>query len=165
MYLDNADIKRYEELLCIAVDFARYGQTIELESMLKAKLPINLKDHKGNTLLMLAAYNGNTDIVKMLISMGADVNLKNDRGQTPLAGVCFKGYLDIVKLLIENGANIDEDNGFGMRAVMFASMFGNYDIVKYLSSHKKTFRFKFYLLLSKLTALFKRKKDNTKLYM
>jgi ankyrin repeat protein len=153
----DADIKRYEELLAIAVDFAKCGQKTELESMLKAKLPVNLKDHKGNSLLMLAAYNGNAKTVKMLIDMGADVNLKNDRGQTPLAGVCFKGYLDIVKLLVENGANIDENNGFGMRAVMFASMFGNYDIVKYLTKQRKGLRPKFYLLLSKIVLFFKRK--------
>ncbi|MDR2081990.1 MAG: ankyrin repeat domain-containing protein [Campylobacteraceae bacterium] len=157
MPLNDADIKRYDELLAIAVDFARYGQTVELENMLKAKLPINLKDHKGNSLLMLAAYNGNPETVKMLIDMGADVNLKNDRGQTPLAGVCFKGYLDIVKLLVENGAKIDEDNGFGMKAVMFASMFGNRDIVEYLTKKKSGLKPKFYLLLSKIVSFFKRK--------
>ncbi|MDR0579982.1 MAG: ankyrin repeat domain-containing protein [Campylobacteraceae bacterium] len=151
------DAERYEELLAMAVDFARYGQTKELESMLKAKLPINLKDHKGNTLLMLAAYNGNADTVKMLIDMGADVNLKNDRGQTPLAGVCFKGYTKIVKLLVENGANIDEDNGFGMRAVMFASMFGNRDIVEYLTKRHKGLKPKFYLFLSKFISFFKKR--------
>ncbi|MDR1615371.1 MAG: ankyrin repeat domain-containing protein [Campylobacteraceae bacterium] len=155
MSLSDTDVKRYEELLAIAVDFARYGQTKELESMIRAKLPVNLKDHKGNTLLMLAAYNGNRDTVKMLIDMGADVNLKNDRGQTPLAGVCFKGYIDIVKLLVENGADINEDNGFGMKAIMFASMFGNYDIVKYLAGKKSGWRPKIYLYLSKFISFFK----------
>jgi ankyrin repeat protein len=156
--LSDADIKRYEELLAIALDFARYGQTKELESMLQAKLPINLKDHKGNSLLMLAAYNGNLDTVEMMLNMGADANLKNDRGQTPLAGVCFKGYLDIVKLLVQNGANIDEDNGFGMRAVMFASMFGNYDIVEYLTKQKSGLKPKIYLYISRFISLFKKKK-------
>jgi ankyrin repeat protein len=155
--LNDADIRRYEELLTMAIDFARYGQKDELESMLRAKLPVNLKDHKGNSLLMLATYNGNTETVKMLINMGADVNLKNDKGQTPLAGVCFKGYLDIVKLLVENGANVDEDNGFGMKAVMFASMFGNRDIVEYLTKQQRGLKPKIYLLLSKVASFFKRK--------
>ncbi|MDR2789647.1 MAG: ankyrin repeat domain-containing protein [Campylobacteraceae bacterium] len=157
MSSNDADIKRYEELLAMAVDFARYGQKAELEGMLRAKLPVNLKDHKGNSLLMLAAYNGNFETVEMLIEFGADVNLKNDRGQTPLAGVCFKGYLDIVKLLVENGAKIDEDNGFGMRAVIFASMFGNRDIVEYLTKQQKGLKPKFYLFLSKIVSFFKKK--------
>lgn len=42
------------------------------------------------TKLMLAAYHGHADIVKLLIQHGADPNRINDRGQSPLAGAVFK---------------------------------------------------------------------------
>jgi ankyrin repeat protein len=147
MNISQDEIKRYEELQAIALDFARFGQTDELKSMLLAKLPVNLRDHKGNTLLMLASYHGNLDAVKLLIDMGADANLKNDRGQTPLDGVCFKGYLDIAKLLTKAGANLNN-------SLMYACIFGHRDIVKCLSQ-EKTFKIKIYLALSEFGAFLK----------
>lgn len=40
--------------------------------------------------LMLAAYYGHVDLVKLLIQHGADPNRLNDKGQSPLAGAVFK---------------------------------------------------------------------------
>lgn len=40
--------------------------------------------------LMLAAYHGHAELVKLLIQHGADPNRLNDRGQSPLAGAVFK---------------------------------------------------------------------------
>lgn len=59
----------------------------------------------GNTLLMLAAYNGNADLTRGLVEKGADVNRVNDRGQSPLAGVVFKGYDEIALVLAKGGAD------------------------------------------------------------
>lgn len=148
--------QRYEKLQIFALDFARTGKTQDLEAMLQAGMPVNLSDHKGNTLLMLASYNGNLETTKMLLAFGAKVDKKNDRGQTPLAGVCFKGYLQIVKVLVQNGANIYENNGMGTTPIMFASMFGNHDIVKYLSEQNSSFKNKIYLFVSKLFSMIKK---------
>ena len=46
--------------------------------------------HTDNRKLMLAAYHGHADLVKVLIQHGADPNRLNDRGQSPLAGAVFK---------------------------------------------------------------------------
>ena len=59
----------------------------------------------GNTLLMLAAYNGHSATVRLLHSKGADVNRLNDRGQSPLAGAIFKGEVEVVRTLVELGAD------------------------------------------------------------
>lgn len=154
------ELKRYEELQVIALDFARTGKTQDLKAMIQSGMPVNLCDHKGNSLLMLASYNGNLETTSMLVDFGAEVDKKNDRGQTPLAGVCFKGYIDIVKVLVKAGANIYENNGMGTTPIMFASMFGNYEIVKYLSEQNKNNNFisKIYLIISKIFSLFKKNK-------
>lgn len=127
--------KRYVELQLIALSFARKGETKELEKMIKAGISVNLQSNKGDTLLMLASYNGNYETVEMLIFYNSDLNQANQRGQTPLDGVCFKGYLDIVKLLVKNKACIKT------RTIVYASIFGNKDIVKYLKLQNKKVSF------------------------
>lgn len=59
----------------------------------------------GNTLLMLAAYNGHASTVRLLHSKGADPNSLNDRGQSPLAGAIFKDHGEVVRILFELGAD------------------------------------------------------------
>jgi len=127
--------KRYEQLQLIALDYARVGESKELEKMIQAGISVNLTTHKEDSLLMLASYNGNYETCKMLISYKARLNQRNQRGQTPLEGVCFKGYLNIVKLLVENKVEVNS------KAIMYASIFGNIDIVKYLKSKKTNVSF------------------------
>lgn len=158
MQVTEEELKRYEELQVIALDFARRGKTQDLKAMIEAGISVDLSDHKGNSLLMLATYNGKLETTKMLISRNARIDKKNDRGQTPLAGVCFKGNLEIVQALVEAGANIDEDNGLGTTSMFFASMFGHTDIVRYLQKRKKsTLKDKIYITLSKIIRFFRRK--------
>lgn len=91
------------ELATKLFDFARAGETPALSQYLSAGIPANLTNHKGDSLLMLAAYHGNAETVRVLIEKGADVNAINDRGQSPIAGAVFKGYDDVVKVLVEQG--------------------------------------------------------------
>ncbi|KAA6224936.1 MULTISPECIES: ankyrin repeat domain-containing protein [unclassified Campylobacter] len=137
MILSVQEEQRFSQLCAMAFDYARNDDSRNLKIMLDAGLNINLKTHKGDTLLMLAAYNNALNVAKMLLQMGANVDEKNDRGQTPLAGVCFKGHLDMVKLLVEYGANIDENNGLGMTPFSFAIMFGRKEVANYLIKHSK----------------------------
>ncbi|EAY12193.1 hypothetical protein TVAG_003990 [Trichomonas vaginalis G3] len=57
------------------------------------------------TPLIQASYNGNLEVVKYLISVGADKEAKNNDGWTPLIQASFEGHLEIVKYLISVGAN------------------------------------------------------------
>lgn len=132
--LSEVEEARYAELQRQALDFARQGETALLRLMVEAGLPVNLSDHKGQSLLMLASYNGNYETTLMLLELGAQVDRRNDRGQTPLGGVAFKGNLQIAQLLVEHGADIHADNGGGMTALSFAAMFGRRDIADYLKS-------------------------------
>ena len=129
--------KRYEELCQMAFNMARSDECEELEKMINAGLPINLKNHKGNSLLMLASYNGAFKTTQMLLNHGANADERNDRGQTPLAGVCFKGDFNMVKLLVENGADIDANNGMGLTPYSFAVMFKRSDIAQFLLEKSK----------------------------
>ncbi len=134
--LTKDEEKRYEELCAMAFDFARNDACENLEIMLNAGLSENLKNHKGDSLLMLASYHNSLPTAQMLLKRGARVDEKNDRGQTPLAGVCFKGYFEMAKLLVESGANIRENNGLGMTPFAYALMFGRKDIAKFFLEYE-----------------------------
>ncbi|KAI0643416.1 ankyrin [Trametes meyenii] len=86
-------------------DAARDNSSELLLQAVEVGLPPNLTNDKGNTLLMLAAYNGHADLVKQLLAKGADPNRTNDQGQSPLAGAVFKGFDDVVRVLVEHGAD------------------------------------------------------------
>ncbi|KAI1849680.1 hypothetical protein JX265_008017 [Neoarthrinium moseri] len=86
-------------------DAARAGQKEVFEQALPAGLPANLTNEKGDSLLMLAAYHGHADLVKLLIQHGADPNRVNDRGQSPLAGAVFKKEPAVIEVLLEGGAD------------------------------------------------------------
>lgn len=132
--LTEAEEVRYAELQLMALDFARHGETAQLESMIASGLPVNLSDGRGNSLLMLAAYHGNEATVRMLLEKGADPERCNDRGQTPLAGVAFKGHLGVARALVEGGAGVDSPCDGGQVPLQFAALFGNREMYDYLLS-------------------------------
>ncbi|WPJ97406.1 ankyrin repeat domain-containing protein [Coraliomargarita algicola] len=136
--ITETEEKRYVELQQIALDAARAGDVETLRPMIQAGLPVELKDSKGNSLLMLAAYHGNVQAVRMLLAEGANPDARNDRAQTPLAGVAFKGYLEVAQVLVETGADANADQGGGRTPVMFAAMFGHQTMVEYLESKIET---------------------------
>ena len=111
------------------------GETESLAAMLDHGLPVNLADHKGNSLLMLASYHGHLKATRILLEHGAEVERRNAHGQTPLGGAAFKGYLEIVDLFCWSpGADIEADNGVGMTPIMFAAMFGRTEVVHRLKA-------------------------------
>ncbi|MCB4820631.1 ankyrin repeat domain-containing protein [Roseicella aerolata] len=111
---------------------ARGGQASELAELLRMGLPANLRNEKGDSLLMLAAYHGQQEAVRVLLEAGADPDLANDRGQTPLAAAAFKGAADVVRLLLEKGAAVDGRGEGGRTALMVAAMFDRTEILDLL---------------------------------
>ncbi|MFZ6007257.1 MAG: ankyrin repeat domain-containing protein [Nitrospirota bacterium] len=59
----------------------------------------------GYTPLMCAVEGGHVEIVKLLLSKGADVNTKSSRG-TALHVAVERGHAEIVRLLLDNGADL-----------------------------------------------------------
>lgn len=88
-------------------DLARAGDTERLVAYVGHGVPVDLTDHAGNTLTMLAAYHGHAPLVRALAGLGSDVDRLNDRGQSPLAGAVFKSEDDVVAALLEAGADPD----------------------------------------------------------
>lgn len=95
---------------------------------------INQKDKDGNSFLHLAVRAGNADMVKFLVSKGADVNMKDKYGQTPLQISAHSDNVEVVIQLVSNGAKINIKNSIGKTPLHDATYHGQLQIVKYLIS-------------------------------
>lgn len=140
--LSEQEEQRFGGLCQMAFNFARNDDCENLRVMIEAGLNVNLKTHKGDTLLMLASYHDSINCAKMLLQKGAFVDERNDRGQTPLAGVCFKGHLEMAKLLLTFGANPNANNGLGATPYTFAILFGRQEIAELLIKYSQVSFFK-----------------------
>jgi ankyrin repeat protein len=108
---------------------AREGAAQQLAAYLDAGVDPNLCNHKGDSLVMLAAYHGHAATVAALVAHGADPNRLNDRGQTPLAGAVFKDEPDVITALLEGGADPEAGQP---SAVATAQMFKRADLLALL---------------------------------
>lgn len=113
-------------------DAARSGDAVKLAEFLDQGLPANLTNDSGDSLLMIASYNGRPEVARLLLDRGADPEQMNARGQTPLAGVAFKGDLSVAGLLLDRGADVDGPIAGGKTPLMMAAMFDRLDMVELL---------------------------------
>ena len=123
------------ELVQELFQLVRAGDTQRIAGLLQMGLVPNLRDGKGNSLLMLATYHGHHDLTRLLLEHGGDPQLANDRGQIPLAGAAFNGDLEMARLLIEHGADINACSPGGKTPLMFAAMFDRIQIIDLLLAH------------------------------
>lgn len=114
---------------------AERGNLEQLKSLLKESPElINIKDAQGYTLLHKAAYNNHSEVVKYLISAGAEISAPAGNGSTPLHGAATYGHLNIVEILLENGADISSRNSSGFTPLLGACAGGHIEIVSFLLS-------------------------------
>ena len=90
---------------------------------------INQRLENDETLLTVAAYQGNTEIAEYLISKGININLRNKWDNTALHNAALRGYTDIAKLLIDNGASPDIRGPAGNTPLFFAARNEHADMV------------------------------------
>jgi ankyrin repeat protein len=81
---------------------------------------------------LFAIINGDTDMVRFLLTNGADVNCQNEYGNTALMFACANGQKDKVEILLENGANVNSLDEKGLSAIDYAKRYGHTEIVKIL---------------------------------
>ncbi|MFM8453404.1 MAG: ankyrin repeat domain-containing protein [Gammaproteobacteria bacterium] len=94
-----------------------------------------LKDNLQTSPLYLAAYYGDSELVKFLLKHGADPNKIDEYfKETPLITAVKKRKKDIIKILIENKANIhlNMDKNKNNNALYIATSMNDLDMVKYL---------------------------------
>jgi uncharacterized protein len=117
----------------IAFQAAREGDLETLEAFFAAAQPVNELNARGDTLLIVAAYNGQEKAVELILAQPkVEIDARNKMGLTALAAAAFKGHVGIAKKLIAAKADANAANGNGQTALMFAALTGKVEVVKYL---------------------------------
>ena len=78
--------------------------------------PNAFEDDKMFSLFGLVVMKGDTEMVEMLIKVGADVNLTYLYGQIPL----FEANANVARILLKYGANVKHKNDLGETVLMYA---------------------------------------------
>ena len=100
-----------------ACSLVRHGKLSDLEDMIlqpEWNVPINYSDNWGNTLLHIAAQNGNKSMAKFCLRQGADINIVNGVGQSPLHFAFGYGYSELGNYLRSKGADDSVRNVYGL---------------------------------------------------
>lgn len=71
---------------------------------------VNSASNNGTTSLMLAAANGNGQLVAALLQRGAHVNKSSRHGDTALLWAAASGSVETVTALVEAGADVNASN-------------------------------------------------------
>ena len=93
------------------------------------KTKLNVQNSHDETPLMMAAFDNQLALAKLLIEKGADVNKP---GWTPLHYAATKGHVEMMKLLLEMHAYIDAESPNGTTPLMMAAHYGTPHATKLL---------------------------------
>jgi hypothetical protein len=118
-------IKEYNNL-------ANKHSKLEAIKIVKGEIDANAKYSDENTALIIASNNGQLEILKYLVEIGADVNSTNKWNSTALILASAKDHFEIVKNLVENEADVNAKDDRGSTALLLASENGHFEIFLYL---------------------------------
>jgi len=93
------------------------------------KINVEPRNKADESPLMLAALDGEKDLARRLVALGADVNKP---GWAPLHYASTRGHLDIMTFLLDQNAYIDAASPNGTTPLMMAAFYGTPSAVKLL---------------------------------
>ena len=97
--------------------------------LVQAGANLEATDEDGATALMGAAYNGQTEAVKVLVQAGANLEATDSYVRTALMLAAENVTTEAVSALVQAGANLVATDEDGMTALMLAARFGNLEAV------------------------------------
>jgi len=94
------------------------------------KADVAAMNDRGKNSLHLAADTGRDDLVKLLLTHGADPKVPSDGGWTPLHNAAQAGAVGSVSLLLDAGADVNAELSNRMTPLHWASYNGHLEVVK-----------------------------------
>lgn len=107
------------------------GDLGQAAAWLDAGLPPDFMGSRIGSGLMIGAWEGNLELMRLFISRGADINRMNDNGETAIALAAWRGNLSAVKWLLDRGARINAPNR-QWSALHYAVFAGHAEAADYL---------------------------------
>lgn len=114
---------------------AKANDVVQLARLLDEGCPIDERDFRGYSALMLAGYCGNLDAVDLLLQRGADPNTRDLFGNTVLMGAAYKGNATVVQRLLAAGADLAATNYGGLDARGFALTYERAEVLAAIEQH------------------------------
>lgn len=117
------------------------GDVSSIRRMLEEGISVNAVDEKGNSLLMLASYEGDMKKVKFLIENGADIHQRNEKeflhlGDTPLDYAIRGKHKKLVDLYLSLNVDVNAKFRRAMSTIYKCGMRRNYPMLRYLLEEK-----------------------------
>lgn len=100
--------------VCQLVRHNKVDEVEDLINQLEWAVPIDYQDSLGNSLIHVAAQNGNKRLIKLILRRGGEANAANLSGQTPLHYLFGYGYDEVGNYLIKRGADDSIRNKDGL---------------------------------------------------
>lgn len=107
------------------------GDVATVGRWLKEGLDPEFAADRVGTGLMLAAWEGNVEMMALFVAHGANVNAMNANREQPLMHAAWNGHLDAVRWLLDHGAQINR-RGLEWSALHYAVFAGHQDVVNSL---------------------------------
>ena len=115
---------------------AEGGKVRNLLRMIQLGVHVLRTDQCGFSALHVAASNGHTNAVRLLIENGVGVNevtrSSNNPGDTSLMLAAEKGHLPTIQNLLEKGGELNKGNEMGWLPLHFAAKGDHTEVVKFL---------------------------------
>jgi len=91
------------------IELASHGNVDVLRDSLRelSTDTLNSMDEWGRTPLIAATIKNRIDVVRLLVSRGADCNVCGPLGRTALSLASIHGFIDITEYLVTHGATLD----------------------------------------------------------
>lgn len=102
---------------------------------------VDWQDEDGETPLHRACYNGNMDMMMLLIDHKADIDIIDDWGESPLYYAARRNRVSTVRALVEAGANINIRGHKNKTAAERAKEKGYHALSDYLTTEALHIRF------------------------
>jgi len=118
-------------------DPVRFGIAIESGDVRAARnwldqgLPPDYLADRIGTGLMIAAWEGNIEMMELFLSRGANVNRANQNGEQALLLAAWHGHVDAVRWLLDRGAQINRP-GLAWSALHYAVFAGHQEVAELL---------------------------------
>ena len=94
---------------------------------------LNEQNEKGETIVHIAAQNGQADAIHMLAGAGADVTIADNHGATPIHFAAYYGHANAICVLAVKGADVDKPMIDGRTPVFIAVHNGHVEAIRMLA--------------------------------
>jgi hypothetical protein len=118
-------------------DPVQYGVAIErgdvkaVRAWLDDGLPPDYLADRIGTGLMIAAWEGNLEMMELFVSRGANVNRTNANGEQAVLFAAWRGHLEATRWLLERGAQLNR-RGLQWSALHYAVFAGHEKVAQFL---------------------------------